>query len=66
MVGGLVLCLQERRDQSIYYDAHVLEIERKTHDIRGCRCLFFIRYDHDSSEASIETVRLRRLCRILG
>ncbi|MBA0668821.1 hypothetical protein Goklo_001699, partial [Gossypium klotzschianum] len=35
MVGGLVLCLQERRDQSIYYDAHVLEIERKTHDIRG-------------------------------
>ncbi|TYH93048.1 hypothetical protein ES332_A13G226200v1 [Gossypium tomentosum] len=50
MVGGLVLCLQERRDQSIYYDAHVLEIERKTHDIRGCRCLFFIRYDHDSSE----------------
>ncbi|KAB1996288.1 hypothetical protein ERO13_D13G193600v2 [Gossypium hirsutum] len=63
MVGGLVLCLQERRDQSIYYDAHVLEIERKTHDIRGCRCLFFIRYDHDSSE---ETVRLRRLCRILG
>ncbi|KAG4167303.1 hypothetical protein ERO13_A13G186800v2 [Gossypium hirsutum] len=50
MVGGLVLCLQERRDQSIHYDAHVLEIERKTHDIRGCRCLFFIRYDHDCSE----------------
>ncbi|XVE97597.1 hypothetical protein REPUB_Repub03eG0033100 [Reevesia pubescens] len=53
IVGDLVLCLQERRDQSIYYDAHVVEIERKTHDIRGCRCIFLIRYDHDSSEASI-------------
>ncbi|XVF89155.1 hypothetical protein PTKIN_Ptkin19aG0107500 [Pterospermum kingtungense] len=62
-VGDLVLCLQERRDQSIYYDAHVLDIERKMHDIRGCRCLFLIKYDHDSSE---ERVRVRRLCRILG
>ncbi|XWS17689.1 hypothetical protein CRYUN_Cryun33cG0088900 [Craigia yunnanensis] len=62
-IGDLVLCLQERRDQSIYYDAHVVEIERKTHDIRGCRCLFLIRYDHDSSE---ERVRLRRLCYIPG
>ncbi|XVE53758.1 hypothetical protein DITRI_Ditri03aG0028400 [Diplodiscus trichospermus] len=62
-VGDLVLCLQERRDQSIYYDAHILEIERKTHDIRGCRCLFLIRYDHDNSE---ERVRLRRLCHIPG
>ncbi|XVF89156.1 hypothetical protein PTKIN_Ptkin19aG0107600 [Pterospermum kingtungense] len=34
-VGDLVLCLQERRDQSIYYDAHVLDIERKMHDIRA-------------------------------
>ncbi|XWS72514.1 hypothetical protein CRYUN_Cryun02cG0046400 [Craigia yunnanensis] len=63
IVGDLVLCLQERRDQSIYFDAHVIEIERKTHDIRGCRCLFLIRYDHDSSE---ERVRLRRLCHIPG
>ncbi|OMO94134.1 hypothetical protein CCACVL1_06144 [Corchorus capsularis] len=50
-VGDLLLCLQERRDQEIYYDAHVMEIERKMHDIRGCRCIFLIRYDHDSSEA---------------
>ncbi|PPR88158.1 hypothetical protein GOBAR_AA32529 [Gossypium barbadense] len=49
-IGDLVLCLQERRDQSIYYDAHVVKIERKTHDIRGCRCLFLIRYNHDNSE----------------
>ncbi|XP_021275973.1 protein SAWADEE HOMEODOMAIN HOMOLOG 1-like isoform X1 [Herrania umbratica] len=49
-VGDLVLCLQERRDQAIYYDAHIMEIERKMHDIRGCRCLFLIRYEHDGSE----------------
>ncbi|GLT85453.1 hypothetical protein SLE2022_036430 [Rubroshorea leprosula] len=54
-VGDLVLCLQERRDQAIYYDAHVIEIEKKMHDIRGCRCVFLIRYDHDNTEASIIT-----------
>ncbi|KAE8682651.1 Chromo domain-containing protein T09A5.8 [Hibiscus syriacus] len=37
VVGDLVLCLQERGDQSIYYDAHVVKIDRKMHDIRGCR-----------------------------
>ncbi|XP_075640085.1 protein SAWADEE HOMEODOMAIN HOMOLOG 2-like isoform X2 [Castanea sativa] len=61
-VGDLVLCFQEKRDQAIYYDAHVLEIQRRLHDIRGCRCLFLLRYDHDDSE---ERVRLRRLCRVL-
>ncbi|XP_022936583.1 protein SAWADEE HOMEODOMAIN HOMOLOG 1-like isoform X3 [Cucurbita moschata] len=58
--GDLVLCFQERRDQAIYYDAHIVEVQRRMHDIRGCRCLFLIRYDHDSTE---EKVRLRRLCR---
>ncbi|KAJ9701843.1 hypothetical protein PVL29_003874 [Vitis rotundifolia] len=58
-VGDIVLCFQERRDQAIYYDAHVVEIQRKMHDIRGCRCLFLIRYDHDNTE---ERVHLRRLC----
>lgn len=61
-VGDLVLCFQEKRDQAIYYDAHVLEIQRRLHDIRGCRCLFLLRYDHDDSE---ERVRLRRLCCVL-
>lgn len=60
-VGDLVLCLQERRNHAIYYDARVIEIEKKMHDIRGCRCLFLIRYDHDHTE---EKVRLRRLCYI--
>ncbi|KAL6985471.1 hypothetical protein U1Q18_018847 [Sarracenia purpurea var. burkii] len=58
-VGDLVLCFQERRDQARYYDAHVVEIQRRMHDIRGCRCLFLIRYNHDNTE---ERVRLRRLC----
>ncbi|KAF7817102.1 protein SAWADEE HOMEODOMAIN-like protein 1-like [Senna tora] len=49
-MGDPVLCFQERRDQAIYYDAHILEIQRRMHDIRGCRCLFLIRYDHDNSE----------------
>ncbi|KAL3844198.1 hypothetical protein ACJIZ3_001601 [Penstemon smallii] len=58
-VGDLVVCFQERQDQARYYDAHVVEIQRRLHDIRGCRCLFLIKYDHDNSE---ERVRLRRLC----
>ncbi|XP_059460771.1 protein SAWADEE HOMEODOMAIN HOMOLOG 1-like isoform X2 [Corylus avellana] len=60
-VGDVLLCFQERRDQAIYYDARVLEIQRRLHDIRGCRCLFLIKYDHDNTE---ERVRLRRLCRV--
>ncbi|XP_050364720.1 protein SAWADEE HOMEODOMAIN HOMOLOG 1-like [Argentina anserina] len=59
-VGDHVLCLLEKKDQVIYYDAHIIDIHRRMHDIRGCRCLFFIRYNHDNSE---EKVRLRRLCR---
>ncbi|KAK4423895.1 protein SAWADEE HOMEODOMAIN1 [Sesamum alatum] len=58
-VGDLVVCFQEKQDQARYFDAHVIEIQRRLHDIRGCRCLFLIRYDHDNTE---ETVRLRRLC----
>ncbi|OIW14581.1 hypothetical protein TanjilG_32923 [Lupinus angustifolius] len=49
-VGDHVLCFQERRDQSIYYDAHIVEIQRRIHDIRGCRCLILIRYAHDNTE----------------
>ncbi|KAL4358961.1 hypothetical protein AHAS_Ahas08G0029700 [Arachis hypogaea] len=49
-VGDHVLCFQERKDQAIYYDAHILEIQRRIHDIRGCRCQILVRYDHDNSE----------------
>ncbi|CAL9755524.1 unnamed protein product [Musa acuminata subsp. burmannicoides] len=58
--GDLVLCFRENSDQATYFDAHIVEVERKLHDIRGCRCLFLVRYDHDQTE---EKVHLRRLCR---
>ncbi|KAL7595836.1 protein SAWADEE HOMEODOMAIN HOMOLOG 1 [Lactuca sativa] len=59
MIGDTVLCFQEKTDQARYYDAQVMNIQRKLHDIRGCRCIFLIRYEHDDSE---ESVRLKRLC----
>ncbi|XP_077228594.1 SAWADEE HOMEODOMAIN protein isoform X2 [Tasmannia lanceolata] len=52
--------VEERKDHASYFDAHVLEIKRRLHDIRGCRCLFLVRYDHDHVE---ERVNLRRICR---
>ncbi|KAI3687750.1 hypothetical protein L1987_81452 [Smallanthus sonchifolius] len=59
MVGDTLLCFQEKTDQARYYDVQVINIQRKLHDIRGCRCIFVIRYEHDNSE---ESVRLNRLC----
>ncbi|XP_051119217.1 protein SAWADEE HOMEODOMAIN HOMOLOG 1-like [Andrographis paniculata] len=58
-VGDQILCFQERQDQARYYDAHVIEIRRRLHDIRGCRCLFLIKYDHDNTQ---DRVPLTRLC----
>lgn len=56
----LILCFQEGKDQALYYDAHVLDAQRRRHDVRGCRCRFLVRYDHDQSE---EIVALRKVCR---
>lgn len=42
--------LQERENHAVYCDAFVVEIQRKLHDIRGCRCTFVVRYDHDNIE----------------
>ncbi|KAK4365071.1 hypothetical protein RND71_016429 [Anisodus tanguticus] len=58
-VGDPVLCFQEGKDHARYVEARILEIQKKFHDIRGCRCLFVIQYDHDNTK---ETVHLRRLC----
>ncbi|KAL6846433.1 hypothetical protein ACP4OV_023881 [Aristida adscensionis] len=58
--GDLVLCFREANDEALHFDAHVLEIQRKQHDIRGCRCIFLVEYDHDRSQ---ERVNLRRLSR---
>lgn len=42
--------VQEGKEQALYYDAHVLDAQRRRHDVRGCRCRFLVRYDHDQSE----------------
>ncbi|XP_050270829.1 protein SAWADEE HOMEODOMAIN HOMOLOG 1-like isoform X1 [Quercus robur] len=59
MVGDLVLCFQEREDHAVYHDAYVVGIQKRQHDIRGCRCIFTVRYDHDNTE---EKVDLGRIC----
>ncbi|KAH9611163.1 hypothetical protein KSS87_016362 [Heliosperma pusillum] len=51
-VGEVMLCLQERKDQAMYYDVRMMDIKRKMHDIRGCRCFFSVQYIHDKSKAS--------------
>lgn len=51
---------QEGKEQALYFDAHVVDAQRRRHDLRGCRCRFLVRYDHDQSE---EIVPLRKVCR---
>lgn len=58
--GDLILCFQEGKEQALYFDAHVLDAQRRRHDVRGCRCRFLVRYDNDQSE---EIVPLRKVCR---
>lgn len=58
--GDLILCFQEGSEQALYYDARVKEVERRRHDIRGCRCRFLVQYDHDGV---VEIVPLRKVCR---
>lgn len=58
--GDLILCFQEGTDQALYFNAHVLDTQRRRHDMRGCRCRFLVRYDHDQSE---EIVPLKKICR---
>uniref|UniRef100_A0A0E0QQ56 SAWADEE domain-containing protein n=1 Tax=Oryza rufipogon TaxID=4529 RepID=A0A0E0QQ56_ORYRU len=48
--GDLVLCFKESNDEALHFDAHVLEVQRKQHDIRGCRCVFLVEYDHDGTQ----------------
>ncbi|KAG5546170.1 hypothetical protein RHGRI_018370 [Rhododendron griersonianum] len=51
--GDLILCFQEGKEQALYFDAHVLDAQRRRHDVRGCRCRFLVRYDHDQSEFKV-------------
>uniref|UniRef100_A0A0E0A9T5 SAWADEE domain-containing protein n=1 Tax=Oryza glumipatula TaxID=40148 RepID=A0A0E0A9T5_9ORYZ len=58
-VCGNVL-IHEGKHQALYFDAHVLDAQKRRHDARGCRCRFLVCYDHDDSE---EIVPLRKMCR---
>ncbi|KAJ8765242.1 hypothetical protein K2173_011922 [Erythroxylum novogranatense] len=58
--GDSILCFQEGKDQALYFDAQVLDAQRRRHDVRGCRCRFLVRYEHDQTE---EIVPLRKICR---
>lgn len=41
---------QEREDQALYCDAHVVNIRRGIHDHGRCNCVFLVRYDLDNTE----------------
>ncbi|KAH6556276.1 hypothetical protein KP509_1Z192200 [Ceratopteris richardii] len=58
--GDLILCFQEGSEQALYFDARIKEVERRRHDVRGCRCRFLVEYDHDRV---VEIVPLRKVCR---
>ncbi|KAE8766998.1 homeobox-like resistance [Hordeum vulgare] len=58
--GDLILCSKGGKEQAAYFDAHVLEVQRRRHDVRGCRCRFLVCNDHDHSE---EIIPLTKVCR---
>lgn len=47
---ALLVYLQKREDYAVYCDAYIVDIERRMNDLTGCRCTFFVRYDHDNSQ----------------
>nr|GEV03671.1 protein SAWADEE homeodomain homolog 1-like [Tanacetum cinerariifolium] len=57
MVGDTIVCFKEKSDQARYYDAQVIDIQRKLHDIRGCRCIFLVQYEHDKTEDVVSSPR---------
>ncbi|KAL0372121.1 UNVERIFIED_CONTAM: protein SAWADEE HOMEODOMAIN1 [Sesamum calycinum] len=59
MLVILFLCFREAVDHALYCDAHVVEIERQSHDGSGCTCIFVVRYDHDNVEGKVP---LDKLC----
>ncbi|KFK43779.1 hypothetical protein AALP_AA1G171400 [Arabis alpina] len=59
-VGDLLLCFQEREDQALYCDAHVVNIKRGNHDHRRCDCVFLVHFDHDNTQ---EPLGLEQICR---
>ncbi|MCD7459869.1 hypothetical protein HAX54_042156 [Datura stramonium] len=58
-VGDPVMCFREDEYLAVYGDAMVVEIQRQTHDITSCTCIFVVRYDLDNAE---EKVALDKIC----
>ncbi|VFQ92947.1 unnamed protein product [Cuscuta campestris] len=58
--GDLVLCFRENEvyAYALYCDAHIVEIERREHDISGCTCIFLVRYDFDNFEDKVESHKI--------
>ncbi|OEL17412.1 hypothetical protein BAE44_0021568 [Dichanthelium oligosanthes] len=48
--GDIVLCCKLSEKSSLYFDAEVKDIERKSHDSIACDCMFHVCYEHDKSE----------------
>uniref|UniRef100_A0A8I6XEJ6 SAWADEE domain-containing protein n=1 Tax=Hordeum vulgare subsp. vulgare TaxID=112509 RepID=A0A8I6XEJ6_HORVV len=63
--GDLVLCFKESNDEALHFDAHIVDVQWKQHDIRGCRCLFTVEYDHDQSQEMVNLKRISRRPRYL-
>ncbi|KAL3528699.1 hypothetical protein ACH5RR_008021 [Cinchona calisaya] len=58
-VGDHVLCFRENEDHAVHCDAHIVDIQRRSHDTKCCSCIFVVRYDQDFVE---DQVHLDRLC----
>lgn len=48
-VSILMAYLQERENQAVYRDAHVIEVQRRLHNVGACMCVFVVRYDDDDN-----------------
>jgi hypothetical protein len=51
----MLLFVQEGKEEALYFDAIVLDSQRRRHDVRGCRCRFLVRYNHDESEVLLQS-----------
>ncbi|MCO5612852.1 hypothetical protein L7F22_067123 [Adiantum nelumboides] len=58
--GDLTLCFKEGSEHALHFDALVLEVDRRRHDVRGCRCRFLVQYVCDGSK---DVLPLRKVCR---
>ncbi|KAL2608893.1 hypothetical protein R1flu_027466 [Riccia fluitans] len=60
LLGDLVLCFQETRNQSLHFDAEVVGVKRRRHDVRGCRCRFLVKFYHDGTQHCVPLGKISR------